>query len=156
MEEFVTVPLAQFSHPFTYIIAGGTQCGKTTMVKKIIQNLDTLVHPILNEVRICFKEFQPAYDEMKKSDKRVCFSEGIDLKPTRTQNTLIVIDDQMSDSMKDKEVQELFTSGVHHRSISVIFLSQNLYPQGKYARDIRLNTHYISICKTPLFSSQLC
>jgi len=56
--------------------------------------------------------------------------------------------------MKDKEVQELFTSGVHHKSISVIFLTQNLYCQGKFSRDIRLNTHYFSIFKTPTFNSQ--
>jgi hypothetical protein len=53
--------------------------------------------------------------------------------------------------MKDKDVQELFISGVHHKSISVIFLTQNVYCEGKFSRDIRLNTHYYTIFKTPTF-----
>ena len=155
MEDYYDVPNSTFAHPFTYIIAGGTQCGKTTIVAKILKHLDELVFPKIDDVLIYFKEMQPAYKAMEESDKRVRISKGLQLNIPKNQNTLVIIDDQMTDSIKDKEVQELFTSGVHHRSISVIFLSQNLLPQGKYARDIRLNTHYMSICKTPSFSSQV-
>jgi len=156
MEEYYDIQNTTFSHPFTYIIAGGTQSGKTTMVKKIVKHLDELISPRIDDILICYKEHQPAYGEMQLADTRVRLKKGLELDIPSNQNSLIIIDDQMSDSLKAKEVQELFTSGVHHRSISVIFLSQNLLPQGKYSRDIRLNTHYISICKTPSFSSQVC
>ena len=42
-------------------------------------------------------------------------------------NNVIVIDDQMTETSNDKRVMNLFTKGSHHRNLSVIFLSQNLY-----------------------------
>ena len=104
-----------FLHPFTFIVAGGTQCGKTTFVSSFIKSLDHLVTPRINDVIIFYKEYQPGYEEMKSYDSRVRCVEGLDLSLIQASNTLIIIDDQMTDSLKDKTVQELFTSGVHHR-----------------------------------------
>lgn len=61
----------------------------------------------------------------------------------------------MSDLVKSGKVQELFTKGVHHRQVSVILLQQNLFPQGKHGRDIRLNCHYFIIMKSPTFPLQV-
>jgi hypothetical protein len=72
-----------------------------------------------------------------------------------SQRTLLIIDDQMTDAMKDKNVQELFIRGVHHRNVSVILLNQNLFPQGKFGRDIRLNCRYYVIMKSPTLNSQV-
>lgn len=105
----------QLRHPFTYIIAGGTQCGKTTYVSNIIKYLDDLVQPRIDEVIIFYKEYQSGYDLMKSYDDRVKCVEGLKLDLIKEKNTLIIIDDQMTDSLKDKTIQELFTSGVHHR-----------------------------------------
>jgi len=52
-------------------------------------------------------------------------------------------------------MQELFTRGVHHRAVSVIIMQQNIFPQGKHGRDIRLNSHYIAILKSLMFLSQI-
>ena len=105
----------QLHHPFSFIIAGGTQSGKTTFVTKLIKHLDNLVVPRIDDVIVFYKKYQPAYDMMKESDSRVRCIEGLDLTNIRANNTLVVIDDLMTDSLKDKKVQELFTSGVHHR-----------------------------------------
>jgi len=105
----------QLSHPFTFIIAGGTMSGKTTFVTKLIKNLDQMVTPKIDDVIVFYKEYQSAYDVMKSLDYRVRCIEGLDLTAVTAKNTLIVIDDQMSDSLKDKAIQELFTCGVHHR-----------------------------------------
>jgi hypothetical protein len=61
----------------------------------------------------------------------------------------------MTDTVKSDHVQNLFIKGVHHRGISVILLNQNLLPQGKCGRDIRLNTHYVIIMKSPTLRSQV-
>ena len=53
----------------------------------------------------------------------------------------IVFDDQMIDVSKDKRIVNLFTRGSHHRDLSVIYIVQNLFHQGKGSRCISLNIH---------------
>ena len=56
---------------------------------------------------------------------------------------LIVFDDQMIDAGGDKRIVNLFTRGSHHRNLSVIYIVQNLFHQGKGNRSISLNSHYL-------------
>ena len=42
----------------------------------------------------------------------------------------------MSDVIENKSLLNLFTVGSHHKKISTIFLTQNIYGKGKYARTI--------------------
>ena len=60
---------------------------------------------------------------------------------------LIVFDDQMIDASKDKRIVNLFTRGSHHRNLSVIYIVQNLFHQGKGSRSISLNSHYLVLFK---------
>ena len=62
---------------------------------------------------------------------------------------LIVFDDQMIDASKDKRIVNLFTRGSHHRNLSVIYIVQNLFHQGKGSRNISLNGHYLMLFKNP-------
>ena len=40
---------------------------------------------------------------------------------------------------QSEDCVQLFTVTSHHRNITVLFLTQNLYPPGKYARSISFN-----------------
>ena len=62
---------------------------------------------------------------------------------------LIVFDDEMIDASKDKRIVNLFTRGYHHRNLSVIYIVQNLFHQGKGSRSISLNSHYLVLFKNP-------
>jgi len=55
---------------------------------------------------------------------------------------LVIIDDLLKD-VYSKQVCDLFTRGSHHRNISVILITQNVFHQGRYCRDISLNAHYV-------------
>ena len=55
----------------------------------------------------------------------------------------------------DDRVTALFTKQSHHRNISVMFISQNLFNQGKGNRTISLNCHYMVLFKNPRDSSQI-
>jgi len=59
---------------------------------------------------------------------------------------LIILDDLLNDAIS-KEVCELFTKGSHHRNISVILITQNLFNQGCYCRNISLNAKYLVLLK---------
>ena len=60
---------------------------------------------------------------------------------------LIVFDDQMIDACKDKRIVNLFTRGSHQCNLSVIYIVQNLFHQGKGCRSISLNSHYLVLFK---------
>ena len=51
----------------------------------------------------------------------------------------------MIDTGKDQRIVNLFTRGSHHHSLSVIYIVQNLFHQGKGSRSISLNSHYLTI-----------
>ena len=57
-------------------------------------------------------------------------------------NSLIIMDDLMFECSKDQRMSELFTKFSHHRGMSVMYLTQNLFPPGKQSRTISLNSHY--------------
>ena len=55
----------------------------------------------------------------------------------------------MSQCSDDQRVADLFTRGSHHLGISVLYLTQNLFPHGKLSRTISLNSHYMLIFRNP-------
>lgn len=144
----------KWQHPFTAIIAGPTGSGKSFFVKRFFKHLGKMVDT--NFVRIIFyyAEWQNNYLEMGKN---IDFREGMpqvsdfsdDNKPK-----LIVLDDLMREA-SDKNVVDIFTKYSHHKNLSVIYLTQNLFHQGRGQRDISLNAHYIVVFKNPRDRSQI-
>lgn len=61
---------------------------------------------------------------------------------------LYVLDDSMFET-ENKSVANLLTRGSHHQNMSVIFITQNLYQQGKYARTISLNFTHLCVMNNP-------
>jgi ABC-type oligopeptide transport system ATPase subunit len=68
---------------------------------------------------------------------------------------LIILDDLL-DVAYTKEVCNLFTKGSHHRNISVILITQNLFHQANYCRDISLIAKYLVLLKNVRDNQQLC
>ena len=66
-----------------------------------------------------------------------------------------MFDDLMTEAKCDQRIADLFTNGSHHRNISVVYLTQNLFPQGKASMDIILNTQYMVLFNNPIDSSDL-
>lgn len=64
----------------------------------------------------------------------------------RGEPRLFVLDDLLND-VYSRQVCDLFTKGSHHRNISVILITQNLFHQGRYCRDILLNATYLVLLK---------
>ena len=59
---------------------------------------------------------------------------------------LIIIDDLLIEAYS-VEVCKLVTKVSHHRNISVILITQNLFHQGKHCRTISLNAKFILLLK---------
>ncbi len=62
---------------------------------------------------------------------------------------LFVLDDLMTEGSEDKDLLDFFTKLSHHQNITVMFLCQDMFPPGKYAKSISRNVHYIIAFKNP-------
>lgn len=65
-----------------------------------------------------------------------------------TRPKLVVIDDLMCEAWNNS-ITDLFIKGSHHYNLSVIFIIQNIFHQGRGQRDISQNANYILIFKNP-------
>lgn len=141
----------KYTLTYTSVIAG---CGKTVFVTRFLKHLGTMVDTPIGEVVWCYAEWQTAYEKVQHP--RVRFNQGLlgleDFPPQATAR-LVIIDDLMREA--DDRVTDLFTKGSHHRNLSILYLSQNIFHQCKGARDVSLNAHYIVCFKSPRDSSQI-
>ncbi len=46
-------------HPFSAIVAGASQSGKTELCYKVIENAEKLIFPAPKKIIYCYSEFQP-------------------------------------------------------------------------------------------------
>ncbi|KAF4529260.1 hypothetical protein B566_EDAN017701 [Ephemera danica] len=142
-----------------FVVAGSTGSGKSYFVFNFLKNIDIMVDKKIIEVVWCYGADQILYDDVKKSCKApVRFIEGLPslskIAPEQSPpSRLVVLDDQMREA--NEQVVDLFTKGSHHRNLSIIFITQNVFHQGKGQRDISLNSHYLVAMKNPRDRQQI-
>jgi hypothetical protein len=113
-----------------------------------------MVLPTPTKIVWCYGEWQ---EKLRSLPENVLLSEGlggIQLIDENERN-LLILDDLMDEAGQASEVSELFTKGSHHRNLSVILITQNLFHQGKKMRTISLNAHYFVLFKNPRDAGQI-
>jgi hypothetical protein len=144
-EWWKTNSLLPFSAPTTILICGSTQSGKTHFTKQLLQNADGMFSVPVDKIIYAYSEYQTMFEEMRTSIPRLVFHEGLPSKEDieryteGVNHTIVVLDDLMLQVAQSQDCVHLFTVTSHHRNVSTVMLSQNLYPPGKYARTISLN-----------------
>jgi hypothetical protein len=154
--KIISVDEIKMKHPFTAILAGPTACGKTTFIQKLLKHVKEMVTPLPERIVYCYSIWQDKFKEFLLDNPSIEFREGIinideihkDIR------SLVILDDLMNESKDDVNVSNLFTKGSHHKNMSIIFMSQNLFIQGKHMRSISLNSHYLVVFKNPRDKAQ--
>ena len=149
----------RFAHPFAMVVTGPSGSGKTHWTRQLLKS--SFIQPEPERLIWCYGQWQPLYDDLKRDLSSIEFVRGIpdylnDPKYLDThKRNLLILDDLMTDAKCDSRVADLFTKGSHHRNLSVIYLTQNLFPQGKACRDIALNTQYLTLFNNPIDRQQV-
>jgi hypothetical protein len=140
-----------FVHPANIIAAGPTGSGKTHFVKEALAR--HAFTPMPNRIVWVYAEMQQAYEHLMKlsadglipevefEKAPVDYAELYETFESDSVNMLIV-DDQMTETRKQEaSFTNLFTKGSHHRNVTVLFLTQNIYEKGH--RTANLNAQYL-------------
>jgi len=135
----------QFIHPFTMLICGPSGSGKTTFLENLLKNKGELINEDITRIIWCYakKHAKPGFIGLE-------YYKGVpdDIENELNEPILIILDDLMMGAF-NKSVCELFTKGSHHRNLSVIVVTQNIFHKASHTRDISLNTKYIVVFKNP-------
>lgn len=146
----------RWKHPFTAIVAGPSGSGKSHFVTRFIASLHEMCDTDFKNI-YWYRPSQTSdvYDK-EQYVGRVQYRSGLpDMEEFNGNDgpKLIVVDDMMRET--NDSVVDLFTKGSHHRNLSVFFITQNLFHQGRGQRDISLNAHYIVCFKNPRDRAQI-
>lgn len=134
--------------PFTMIVSGPSQSGKSTLIAKLIERRYELIDTPIHDVTYLYTEVQPAFfGRLKEKVPEIKFHKGLPEEFGNDDNNhkLIICDDLMSEMSQSKDALNLFVRGSHHRNISVIFLIQNFFY--KNLRTLTTNAKYIILMK---------
>ena len=155
-------PEFAFQHPFSMLVVGPTQSGKTEFVEAMFEN-PLIDFPTDKEVRIIwfYNQWQPRYDIMEMQlGSCIKYQHGLpdwseslqELDPEI--HHILVFDDLMNQAVNSPILSRLFTQG-RHRNASVILLMQNMFPKGKYNTDISRNAQYLVLFRSPSDRKQI-
>jgi hypothetical protein len=138
----------RWKHPFTCIVSGPTSSGKSFFVFRLIENMGEMITPVPAKIIYCYGEYQSMFDNYPQIE----FHEGLpDTSMFDGTSTLLILDDLMGEA--NDTVTNIFTKVSHHRNVSVILLTQNIFH--KNLRTISLNSHYIVLFKNPRDAGQV-
>ena len=126
--------------PSSVIVAGPSGSGKSELVEQWLRYQNVFQVKPKTEV-YAYDRWQPRFDRMQRKDG-IRFHRGLPdpihltkwFGPTR--GGVLVLDDLMEEGGQDKRVLDLFTKDSHHRNITVLYLTQDLFPPGKFCKTI--------------------
>ena len=109
-----------------------TCCGKSQFVKSLLESGEDMIEGAPENIIWCYGIYQPAYGEMQRNIPDIQFVEGV---PSDLES---MINPSIREKRKDQRITSFFSKGSHHRSLSVIFILQNIFLRGKKLRDMSL------------------
>ena len=138
--------------PFTMLVSGPSNCGKTTFAKNVLLKRRTKYNKTPGKVYWFYKVYQSQYDRMLELGIVDEFVEGLVTMEWIKDNIemtycTIVIDDMALEATED--TAKIFSIASHHYNLNVIFICQNLFTKNRAFREISLNSTYHVIFKNP-------
>jgi len=115
--------------------------GKTQFVMHLVDSADAMIEPTPCKIVYYFAEYQPLFEHY---EDRIEFRHGM---------PKVDVIDRLTDTL-DQRLTRMFTRGLHHRNVLVIFMVQNFFNKYRHMRTISLNAQYIVLFKNPRDSSQ--
>lgn len=143
----------QFTSPFGMIISGPSGSGKTTFLLRFLSEHKKLVFPKPKSILYCYSEYHDQIKTMQAGG--VMIHQGLPddtLLDSLQKPAILILDDLMLNA-SEEYLTSLFTKKSHHRNLSVIFLTQDLFQ--KKVKVARNNAQYIILMRAPNAALQI-
>ena len=147
----IRVMNSRLPHPFTCIVSSPTGSGKSVSMLKLIEHARKIISPPPERILFCYGEYQQIFDNFPGVEFHDGLSEVSSFDGKK--RTLLVMDDLMTST--DNRVVDIFTKNSHHRNLSVVYLTQDIFYQNKQTRTLSLNSHYIVLFKNARDATQV-
>lgn len=144
-QSYTTESTNLFSIPSRIIIAGFSNSGKSQLTTKLIEKY----HESFDVILYCGSTTHPLQSHKDINSKLILSSKienPIEYSEHLEKGVLYILDDLFTEAVESNIVTQAFTRGRHNK-ISVIFISQNLFYSGKFARNIALNASHFILMK---------
>jgi hypothetical protein len=149
-----------FQEGSTIGVYGPTCSGKSSLIARILENKKVMFETEPQKVLYCYGIYTDSYHALEQCMPEIEFRKGLPLLEeietfANGKHNLIILDDLMADICKQTWSDKIFTMYSHHLKLSIIFVSQNLFPQSKNMRNIALNLKYLIMFSSPRDIHQL-
>ena len=146
--------------PFRLLLAGPSGSGKTLWMYQFLRYHKELMTVPPAKIIIYYSVWQPIYDNLKER-KLSEFVKGIpkvddieDLQIYKSVGgSLVIIDDHVLSV--NKNLATIFSVASRHSNTSLMFMTQNLFSNNRFFRDISLQSTYIVLFKNPRDKSSI-
>ena len=136
---------------FKIFLSGPSGCGKTTFIVNLIENINNIAKIPPRKIVYYFTEWQDKFNGMREN-LNINFIEDNDIILDQVKDidspALIIFDDMLN-SPNLKTIAQLFTVHGRHMNLSLAFLSQRLFNNNEFFRQISQNSDYMCIFKNP-------
>ena len=144
---------ADIKIPMSMVIAGPSKSGKSSFTIKLLKNKYNIIEQDFDYILWFYGQNEPK-DQEFASDSRVSFIKGLprslDTYVDSSLNGVAIFDDLMTECGNSALMSDFFTKKCHHENISVIFITQNFFSNGKARKDIIKNANYIVLFNSPM------
>ena len=143
---------------FKLFVSGPSRCGKTFFVADMLQNIQTFAKQPPSLIIYIYKVWQSKFDEMKSlvhvflEDEENIVNK---IKEYANGNPILVVFDDMINSKSLANIANLFTVDGRHMNMSMVFLTQRMFVNDEYFRQISQNCDYFFLFKNPRNSAEI-
>lgn len=135
------------------LVCGPSYSGKSVICSTLIRNRNTMYQVPISKVVFLYKHWQTEYDNLKEDIPSIIFVSDLDEMETElsepSDHIMAVFDDFMLEILTsaNQYMLNLLSRRSHHLSISVVLVSQLLFPRN--LRSLVLNIHNFCLTRNP-------
>jgi hypothetical protein len=104
---------------FAMVVAGPSNCGKSSLIAKLIEKRNTTINTKLTKIIYCYKHLPISVYKKEKTNPQFLFTSDLEEAHSNiVKNSILILDDKWMEIVKNRDIfdkiQSYFLDGSHH------------------------------------------